>query len=156
MAGRQPLCAQLCRRVLDAVSYAPAEAAGTRAEPAPEPAGVRGGNAAAASGLKLGLAINPAFGFITLMPNKYIAKFERHENAVKLADIQKRALEAHEGFNRGNDGNWIVPVYDNSGEVVGRMEIYFRGKSKRGQAFLAPDPEGQQIAQSIVVQFNRP
>lgn len=81
-------------------------------------------------------------------------ELNRDENAVKLAKLDQRTLEPHDGFSRGNDGNWILPIKDESGEVVGTAQIFFLGKAKRGQAYCAPDLEGQRIANEVLKQFN--
>jgi len=47
-----------------------------------------------------------------------------------------------------------MPIKDAEGEVVGRVEIYFKGKAKRGQAYSSPDADGQAIAFAVRDQFN--
>lgn len=90
------------------------------------------------------------------MNNKYSMELTRQEAAIKLAALDGRTLEPHDGFSRGNDGNWILPIRDGEGEVVGTAQIFFLGKAKKGAAYCAPDPEGQRIANEILAQFNRP
>jgi hypothetical protein len=84
----------------------------------------------------------------------YHAEMNRSQDAVKLAALDNRTLEPHEGYNRGNDGAWVIPIKDEEGETVARIEVFFRGNAKKSQAFTAPDPEGQQIARAIVERMN--
>lgn len=84
----------------------------------------------------------------------YTMKFARSETTERLAALDGRTLSSHEGFNRSNDGGWVIPIRDEAGEVVASVEVFFRGKAKRGAAHNAPDPEGQKIAQDIANQFN--
>jgi hypothetical protein len=61
-----------------------------------------------------------------------------------------KPLEPHEGYMRDNDGSWKVSSPD--GPV---LSVAFRGKAKRGEAWNAPDPEGQAIAFEVVRRYNQ-
>lgn len=83
-------------------------------------------------------------------------KFERGESAIELARLKGETLAEHEGYFRGNSGSWIVTFSatdtDDEGEfeVGGQIcEVAFKGQAKRGEAYKAPDPEGQANARLI-------
>jgi hypothetical protein len=71
-------------------------------------------------------------------------KFERMATALELARLQGKELETHDGYFRENDGSWIVT--HESGQIA---RITFHGSAKRGQGYMAPDPEGQANAHLI-------
>lgn len=73
-------------------------------------------------------------------------KFERQDVYEEHAKLTGKALEAHEGYFRENDGSWVIADKDGNGIIT----VRFQGKAKRGQAWNAPDPEGQALARNIV------
>jgi hypothetical protein len=86
--------------------------------------------------------------------NKYTMQITRNEATVKLAELDGRTLEPHEGFNRNNDGHWLIAIKDDQGETVGTVTVFFLGKAGKRSAYCAPDPEGQAISNEIAEQFN--
>ena len=72
-------------------------------------------------------------------------KFEPQEIYLERARLLGKPLAEHEGYYRENDGSWIIA----DSEGVGRITVRFQGKAKRGQAWNAPDPEGQALARKI-------
>jgi hypothetical protein len=67
-----------------------------------------------------------------------------------LHKLKGTTPQEHEGYFRENNGSWTVT--DEYGSPVAR--ICFRGKAKRGEAWNAPDPEGQANAGFIVKAVN--
>ena len=86
---------------------------------------------------------------------KYTAKFERSEVSAALAALEKRELTPHEGFNRTNDGGWLIAIKDPSGETVGTLEVFRRAEGSKRSAYMMPDHEGQAIAFALAAQINR-
>ena len=77
-------------------------------------------------------------------------KFERQEIYAQHAKMTGKQLEDHEGYFRENDGSWVIADADGNGIIT----IRFQGNAKRGQAWNAPDPEGQANAAFIVTACN--
>lgn len=77
----------------------------------------------------------------------------RMDSAVEFAALKGETLEPHEGYYRTNSGAWIVTASetDEDGYQVGGpiAEVTFKGNAKRGEAYKAPDPEGQANAHLI-------
>lgn len=71
-------------------------------------------------------------------------KFQRMDSYEQMAALQGKPLAEHEGFFRTNGGDWSVGT--DEGPVA---QAIFKGKAKRGQAWCAPDPEGQANARLI-------
>jgi hypothetical protein len=75
------------------------------------------------------------------------------DSAEEFARLKGETLEPHEGYYRTNSGAWIVTASetDEDGYQVGGpiAEVMFKGKAKRGEAYKAPDPEGQANARLI-------
>lgn len=86
---------------------------------------------------------------------KYVMQMNRSEATERLAKLDGRELQPHEGFNRSNEGNWVIPIKNENDEVVASVEVFYLGAAKKRAAFESPDPEGQAIAQQIASQFNR-
>lgn len=85
---------------------------------------------------------------------KFTAKFERSDITIRLAALDKRELAPHEGFNRENDGSWMISIRDENDEVVGRVTVDYKGTAKKKDAWNSADPEGQAIAFALVEQIN--
>jgi hypothetical protein len=77
----------------------------------------------------------------------------RMDSAVEFAALKGETLAEHEGYYRANSGAWIVTAVqtDEEGFQVGGpiCEVSFKGEAKRGEAYKAPDPEGQANARLI-------
>jgi hypothetical protein len=77
----------------------------------------------------------------------------RLDSAEEFARLQGKELLPHEGYYRTNSGAWIVTCTqtDEEGFQVGSpvCEVTFKGSAKRGEAYKAPDPEGQANARLI-------
>jgi hypothetical protein len=75
------------------------------------------------------------------------------DSAEEFARLKGETLAEHEGFFRANSGAWIVTASqtDEDGYQVGGpiCEVTFKGTAKRGEAYRAPDPEGQANAALI-------
>lgn len=77
-------------------------------------------------------------------------KFERLDGVEEQYRILKKELLEHDGYFRHNDGSWVI----NSAEGYPIASVNFKGTAKRGQAWHAPDPEGQANARHIVLAVN--
>ncbi len=67
--------------------------------------------------------------------------FKRMEGYEEQCRILGRPVEDHGGYLRHNDGAWVV--MNTQPEPGPIASVTFRGVAKKGQAWNAPDPEGQ-------------
>jgi hypothetical protein len=74
-------------------------------------------------------------------------ELRRNPDYEKLAAMQKRELGIHEGYQRENNGDWII--VDETGTRVALASFRGQGQTKRGSAWNSPDPEGQANARLI-------
>lgn len=75
--------------------------------------------------------------------------FEQFDGYDALHKLKGTTPEPHEGYFRTNDGSWAVGWKGDDGDGGRIALVDFKGKAKRGEAYCAPDPEGQANARLI-------